>query len=63
MTDYSEYLNINFPKKGNIKQRRTKMAKEKMGNGNKTIPKTTKPGGKSKGMGKGKGKGGAKQAC
>lgn len=28
------------------------MAKEKMGNGNKTIPKTTKPGGKSKGGGK-----------
>jgi hypothetical protein len=33
------------------------MAKEKMGNGNKTIPKTTKPGGKSKGMGKGDKKG------
>ncbi len=57
MTDYSEYLNISFPKTGNIKQRRNKMAKEKMGNGNKTIPKTTKPGGKSKGQGKGGKKG------
>jgi hypothetical protein len=56
--EIDEIINTHFPKGGNKTRRNNKMAKEKMGNGGKTIPaKGVKTAG---GKGKSKGNGGKK---